>query len=630
MTFEVCLGPSCLHTTSGLPLSGYREDMMRWSVLAGLVWFGLGSASAQTTCPPTPAYSPCELVFELSAEEAAAHPNPYVTVELQAEFNSPRHRTWLMPAFWDGGRKMVIRFAPNEEGAWEYRITSNLKRLDDQKGTLTATASSHHGFVQRANVHHWSYTTRNEMAANPPHLWMGATEMGFATMDRAAFEQIVTLRSSQKFNHLRGLVLREGAFGNPDRPDHGHFQELDQRLRVLNSKGMTADLIIGNARGQLARQFPEPEQRERYIRYLVSRYSAFDITWQGVPEFEDYSDGRALLKEFGGLLKRLDPYQHVRTSGARVTSAPLAGDGWLDCVTYGSADDQLGAIEHQLYPMPFLNQTHLDGNPDTVRRRVWNAAMNGQYPAFDLGGAPDGPAAKAMTTWRDFWAGTRYWELEPYFDVDGGRAVALVIDRSREFERDVEAIEYVIYVEKPSGPVEVAVNRHKYDVAWINPLTGERVPQKEFKGERWVGEPPDRSHDWVLHISREGKKEGMLKSYKFESRPILMQEVEANSPKVPFSVDAPLGEELSLKGTHKYSAKLTKTTRGTRSMMYLWTGEATADGQGFRMIGSGPQGNFQIPPGLARTMPGVLNLRVVGMNANGKVYAIDKVFRLTP
>ena len=60
--------------------------------------------------------------------------------------------------------------------------------------------------------------------------------------------------------------------------------------------------------------------------------------------------------------------------------------------------------------------------------------MNGQYPGDGSG--------EYMTAWYDFMAGNRYWDLEPYFGLDGGRALAL------------EGVEYIIYVEKP-GPVEV-------------------------------------------------------------------------------------------------------------------------------------------------------------------------------
>src|SRR6202008_1681240 len=132
-----------------------------------------------------------------------------------------------------------------------------------------------------------------------------------------------------------------------------------------------------------------------------------------------------------------------------------------------------------------------------------------------------------MTVWFDFMSGNRYWELEPYFDVDGGRALAL------------EGIEYIVYVDKP-GPGEGTVEGHGYDVAWINPPPRERIKEKKgYNGEPFTGDPPDASHPWVLHISREGTKEGMLKSYRFESRPVPIQEVGQAPEKTPFDVATP-------------------------------------------------------------------------------------------
>src|SRR5271157_3421331 len=49
---------------------------------------------AQSPCDNTPAYSPCEFVFELSGQAAADHPNPYATADLKAEFRGPRHKTY--------------------------------------------------------------------------------------------------------------------------------------------------------------------------------------------------------------------------------------------------------------------------------------------------------------------------------------------------------------------------------------------------------------------------------------------------------------------------------------------------------------------------------------------------------
>ena len=78
----------------------------------------------------------------------------------------------------------------------------------------------------------------------------------------------------------------------------------------------------------------------------------------------------------------------------------------------------------------------------------------------------------------------------------------------------------------------------------------------------------------------------------------------------------------------KYAAKVTRDSRATRSMLWLWTGEVSTDGQGFRVLGTGPEGEMRIPPGIVRRNPAVLNLRLTGMNANGKVYFVDRIYRI--
>ena len=69
---------------------------MRIALLALVVAAALG-AQEVSPCNQTPAYSTCELVFELSEAAAAKHPEPYRTVDLKAEFRSPRHRTLALP-----------------------------------------------------------------------------------------------------------------------------------------------------------------------------------------------------------------------------------------------------------------------------------------------------------------------------------------------------------------------------------------------------------------------------------------------------------------------------------------------------------------------------------------------------
>ena len=80
-----------------------------------------------------------------------------------------------------------------------------------------------------------------------------------------------------------------------------------------------------------------------------------NVTWQAVELFEDYPDSRALLKEFGTQLKQLDPYQHPRNGRRAPQRTTPLDDCWMTFASYGTPDDNLGAAEHQLYAVPFVN-----------------------------------------------------------------------------------------------------------------------------------------------------------------------------------------------------------------------------------------------------------------------------------
>ena len=540
--------------------------VLRWAILlAAPVW-------AQLPTCTVPAWNSCDLAFDLTAGEDSAG------VQLRAEFRSAK-RTLLIRAFRDGDRRFVLRFAPTEPGPWDYRLTSSLKRLDGQIGQTTATESASPGFVRVANVHHFA----NE-GTNKQHLWMSTALDNFIKIPRVDFDRTVEQRIAEKFTHLR-VTIDAGA-------DLG---EAAERIRSINAKGLVADIAL--AAIPLDRQ-----ARQQYITDIVARFSALNITWMGATAFERIENGKTVVRDAGILISQLDSYNHPRTSMADATSSPLLGDQWVNFLSYGTPDPNVGAVEHQFYPLPAVN-TGIQSQRD-----LWTATMNGQYPSSGSG--------KYMSVWFDFMSGNRYWELEPYFDVDGGRAVAL------------EDVEYIVYVEKP-GPVELTVEDHGYDVAWINPATGERIKGKNYKGKHFTGEPPDKSHDWVLQVSREGHKEGMLKSWKFESRRVPIQEIESSPQKMPFEVEQPDGD-ISLAVPPRFSLKIVRPTRATRELLAEWTVEIVLDGEGQRIAGTGSQGTLQIPRSIVHKLPGTLSLRVSILNANGKAYLIDKVYRLGP
>ncbi len=567
-----------------------------------LVLLAIGRTLAQTPCEGTPAYSPCEFSFDLSTADLAAHLNPYVSVDLHAEFRSPHFRTYLMPAFWDGNRKMILRFTPTEAGEWIYRVTSNLVAFNGKSGSFNAASSDSPGYINVANVHHWA--TDNKQ----PHLWMGYIADRFAFQSEPEFEQKLNDAARNKFNHFRGSMLgnagdRSRVYPAPDKPNPAYFDELDRKILAIHKRGMTADLILASNPDYVTTLFPDWQARERFIRYLVARYSALNITWQGLEEFEDYADGRALLKELGGDLVKLDPYKHPRSSNAKFTSSPLLADGWMNFIIEASPDDAIGSVEHQIYQVPFVGVTDV--------QHLWNTTVDGEYPEVR------GEDLNLCGSWFDLLSDTRHWELEPYFDVDGARAVAL------------EDVEYLSYIEHPGPPVEVSVEKHGYDVQWFNPLTGEQLQQKKYSGEHFTGEVPDKSHAWVLLVAREGRKESMLKSYKFESRPVPVQEIETSAQKVPYVIAEPAGDAVGAGKPVRFAVKMTRETRATRSMLFLWTGEVAADGRGFRVLGTGSSASAVVPASIASNFPAVLSVHLTALNANGKAYSADRVYQLT-
>ena len=567
----------------------YHDVVMRILLLALTAAALSLPAQELKICAPTAVYEPCEIEFEMSEAEAAQHPNPYLSVELRAEFRSPkRGSTSVMPGFWDGGRRFKIRFAPLEEGRWAFRITSNLASVNRKIESFEATAPRTPGFVSVFNLRYFRYD-QPETA----HFWMGDTCYRFSTIPWETFTKLIDIRALQKFNHMRGLVLgweenAERVLADPDHLQPGHFQEVDRRVAYMNSKGITYDLLLAGDQNQLAKLLPKPAQRERYARYLVARYAAMNIVWQGVQEYEEYEAGPALLKEINGYIEKLDPYKHPRSTHTVQTSGPLFADGWMNYVVQQSSDPDLATVDYEIYAAPHVNAEfgyedsgggkshdhHVD--TDTFRKRLWNAVARGQYPTFGNTGTyggrkfdvnlqfADSPGARQMTILYDFMTQTRYFDMEPHYRVEGGTALSL--ERPRAYRESFEGVEYVVYVEKPAS-IELLVQKGKYDVSWFNPIDGAWIHQKDkFNGERFTSPgPPDPSHDWVLYVRREGKKQGMNRSYFLESRRAEPAKIETAKSEVPFEIQMPGQEEIVVGQEYDYNATITKDSRPVRN-----------------------------------------------------------------
>ncbi|MFL6464983.1 MAG: DUF5060 domain-containing protein [Bryobacteraceae bacterium] len=552
---------------------------------------------------------PCELTYTYKPTGVS----PYREELLSVEFRSPRATTYLLRAFPSGSNTLRIRFTPIETGTWTYRVSSSIHELDGQESTFSVADNGLPGFVSVANVRHWRTTNKQ------PHLWLSA-DVPFLELDAPGFANFLQARKRDGFTHLRGPLLTFATSVKPmlsnDEPNPAYFEALDGRILAAIDSGFVLDLILADDSFMKSGGFGEWQARDPLLRYLIARYSGLNITWQEIAHFEDRAGSRDLLKEIGSTLAKYDAYQHPRSSDARVSSSPLLPDGWMNYLMEASPNPEVGAVEHQFTHQPQIHViTATDA--DTFRHELWNCTTNGEYPAASYASLQNETNVRTLQIWSKIIANTRHWELEPYFDVSGARAVGL------------EEVEYLTYAQTP-GIIEISLPKHKYNPFWINPATGEELPLKDYRGETFSRQTPDNNHDWILQVPREGRKESMLRSYRFESVDAPVQEVESDPAKIPFAVVDPKGDELNSQIPTPFQVKITRANRASRFMQYLWWGEVVAGGEGARLLGAGSSGNLVIPKELLKTPGANLNLRIQAINANGKAYEIDKVYRLVP
>ena len=114
------------------------------------------------------------------------------------------------------------------------------------------------------------------------------------------------------------------------------------------------------------------------------------------------------------------------------------------------------------------------------------------------------------------------------------------------------------------------------------------------------------------------------------SRVVPVQEITLAGEKPLFDISEPVDNEISFAHPPHMTLKIRKETRATRYLLVEWTAEVAADGEGYRVIGTGREGNWKIPASIAKSLPAVLSLHANIVNANGKAYLMDRIFKLVP
>ena len=270
-------------------------------------------------------------VFETSFETKKTYVKPIAEVEVNVVFTGGG-RQWRVPAFWAGGTRWTVRFAPPIQGGFKFHIECTDKtntELNGQEQTLRVTAYKgpnpllKHGFLRvSANKRHF------EHADGTPFFWLGDTWWkGLCKrLTWEGFRELTADRKAKSFSVVQivcGVYPDEGLF-EPRWENEGgkpyltrdfsvvnprYFEFADRRIKHLVDNGIVPAIVGGWGRGDCnGMAMAGLAGIKRHWRNLIAHYGAYPTVWiiggeSGGPEWT----------EVARYVHQIDPYRHPST-----------------------------------------------------------------------------------------------------------------------------------------------------------------------------------------------------------------------------------------------------------------------------------------------------------------------------
>ena len=265
-------------------------------------------------------------IFELALEGPDTE-NPFTDINLTGEFTC-NGRTIVQEGFYDGNGIYKIRVMPDIQGNWTYRIFSSSALMDGITGSFTCIKPSgiNHGPVRVRDTYHFAYED------GTPFYPFGTTCYAWTHQGNELEEQTLTALSVSPFNKIRMCVFPKHYEYNYNEPElfpfegsaergwdfkrfnPEFFRHLELRLRNLMELGIEADLILFHPYDRWGFSKMDPETDERYLKYIVTRLSAFrNVWWSLANEYDLMNKAIKDWEKFAGIIMRYDPYCHLRS-----------------------------------------------------------------------------------------------------------------------------------------------------------------------------------------------------------------------------------------------------------------------------------------------------------------------------
>jgi hypothetical protein len=306
------------------------------------------AASAPLRLPADPIAVPRWEIHEFELHGRSLAANPYLDAALVGEFTSPSGKKFRVDGFHDGGDTWKLRFSPDEEGVWTYRLSGENVELE-QRGRLRCVRSKNRGFIRIHPENPYAFAWSD----GTPFFPMGDTCYGLfddSPITPELRRQYLETRRRQRFNFVRMSVGHSYARaqgdpgfwawgGTPEHPDLDRlnpefFRRFDALLRQMKECGMNAELLLLNfySLPYTDTKLWTPARERLWLRYLVARYAAFTniFLWTLSNEYETHPDGAYRLDQPGDIewakttarmIKQFDPFRHPVTVHPVVSSS---------------------------------------------------------------------------------------------------------------------------------------------------------------------------------------------------------------------------------------------------------------------------------------------------------------------
>lgn len=267
-------------------------------------------------------------------------------VEFTAVFSESSGPSYVVPGFWDGGMRFVVRFAPPREGQWSYVTSSSLSALDGLRGSVTSGPPS---VGQRGPISLASDDPRHFVYADGSRYfplafeidWLFAldaenaegipkTERLIEYVSRKGFNQVVMNvfaydvrwprdpELPPEFDYGKPRVFPFG--GDNTQPDFStlnvtYFQRFDRVIRALERHGIAAHVMIYVWNKLVAWPDADSVADNRYFDYVIKRYQAFpNLIWDISKEATGYGHN-----DMGYITGRIERLRALDTHDRLVT-----------------------------------------------------------------------------------------------------------------------------------------------------------------------------------------------------------------------------------------------------------------------------------------------------------------------